>query len=713
MSLNQNENNDNNLEQEEEENDSQSSLLIFNIDVGNGKEEELKIYSLDNPEKDIYDFCSLYKIDFETMQVITNQINEFIKNKQNENNTSNTNIKNDDMEKNINSDSLDKNKTKIGMRNNNSSRKLNNNSNTKESKHNNLGLFQYEIKDEKKSRRNNDNNYIKTSLSSNNMKKKNISKNKNRNQNIKPLTGNIYLENLMKNQESEKVKTTNNFDINKFIENEILKNSENNKLNSITNNNEDLNIIHKNKDLKNKNVNTERFINRGFYDKNFKYNDIKEKKLESLRNNIQDDEKDIYTFHPAINKISEKFNKIRKEKGNEFNNPNIINNYKQYQEKKIEDCKNKQIRNKLMENYSFIPSINEIDNNIYNKRKKNKIEYDNPEKIINFNQYHEELIKKCKEKHMKYNIMQEFSFQPKINHNNIRESFNNRLKFYENQSKEKLNKIKEQVEELNMNLKKPVLYKNKKYIKKKEKEKDNKNVNTDINNNQTNNINTTDNNIQKIKNTNKNNQTRNINKTNNNLQKNKNTNNNSLKKNNKNKISKNNSKINIIDNSSENSNKKNNIYKNESIYNKIKEERMKNKELERKLNEYYKNENKINKSSNNLLMNKKGKSFKKLFILLDGDEDGIISSSAINIEKIPKGVQEILKNLFRQIKEENESLDESEFLYICEEYFKMLPYEKQNIFVNFENENNSNYNENYTFMPQINEKSRKIDKKIE
>ena len=335
MSINQNEQNENNIEQEEEENDSHSSLLIFHIDVGNGKEEELKLYSLDNPEKDIYEFCSLYKIDFETMQVITNQINDFIKNKQNENINSNN--------------------------------KLNYKNNTKESKTNNLGLFQYEIKEEKISRRNNDNNFIKPSLSSNNMKKKNVSKNKNRNQNLKPLTGSNYLENLMKNQESEKVKTTKNFDINKFIENEILKSSENNKINNILNKNENSN---KSKDVKNKNLKTEKFINRGFYDKNFKYNDIKEKKLESLRNNIEDDERDIYTFQPEINKISEKFSNIRKEKGYEFNNPYIINNYKEYQEKKIEDCKNKHIRNKLMENYSFRPSINEKKNNTYNKKKK-------------------------------------------------------------------------------------------------------------------------------------------------------------------------------------------------------------------------------------------------------------------------------------------------------------------------------------------------------
>jgi hypothetical protein len=83
----------------------------------------------------------------------------------------------------------------------------------------------------------------------------------------------------------------------------------------------------------------------------------------------------------------------------------------------------------------------------------------------------------------------------------------------------------------------------------------------------------------------------------------------------------------------------------------------------------------------------------------------------MNVERIPKSVQEVLKNLFKQIKEENECLDRSEFLYICDEYFKMLPYEKQNAFVNFEVENNNlNINENYTFKPNINENSRRIDK---
>ena len=76
-----------------------------------------------------------------------------------------------------------------------------------------------------------------------------------------------------------------------------------------------------------------------------------------------------------------------------------------------------------MENYSFRPSINEIDENAYNKIKQKRNEKDNQDKIINFNKYYEDLIKKTKEKQMKYNIMEEFPFQPIINHNNIKESF--------------------------------------------------------------------------------------------------------------------------------------------------------------------------------------------------------------------------------------------------------------------------------------------------
>ena len=57
-----------------------------------------------------------------------------------------------------------------------------------------------------------------------------------------------------------------------------------------------------------------------------------------------------------------------------------------------------------MENYSFRPSINEKKNNTNNKKKKNEIDNDNTDKITHFNKYYEDLIKKCREKQMKYNI---------------------------------------------------------------------------------------------------------------------------------------------------------------------------------------------------------------------------------------------------------------------------------------------------------------------
>ena len=59
---------------------------------------------------------------------------------------------------------------------------------------------------------------------------------------------------------------------------------------------------------------------------------------------------------------------------------------------------------------------------------------------------------------------------------------------------------------------------------------------------------------------------------------------------------------------------------------------------------------------------KKQKSFKKIFNLLDGDGDGIIKCTAINKDKLPNNILEILTPIFKEIKEDNESLNEKEFI---------------------------------------------------
>ncbi len=607
-----------NINQEEYENESQNPLMIFRIDVGNGKEEQLKLYSLDNPEKDIYEFCSLYKLDFETMQDISNQLDELIKEKQyqSNNNTTNSILKSRDLEDNNKSI---KNK-KLELKKDDSNKKI---FNKDILNHNKLGLFQYEMKDYQNPKRNNE--ILKNNSTRNkkiNYGKKSLNNSKNKDNNLL----NKFSKDLIK--ESEMNKNKNDFDINKYIETHLK--IKENKLNSLNNENDNPNINNKNNEEINelKSKTPKNFVNRGFYDKNCKYNDLKRKKIETLKNNINDDEKDIYTFQPEINKMSQTAINKREEVGNKFNNPDIINKYKDYKEKKIEKCKEKQIKNKVMEDYSFKPSLNEISENAFNNRKEKGNEFNNPNIINNYDKYQKQKIEKCKEKQIKYNVLEDYSYKPKINNNKITESFIKRLKLYENISKEKKQKIINEIEELNNNLRKPVLYNNKKY-----------NINTERNKNR-------------------------------------------------------------------------DLLKNKILYNKKRNEKQKKELKKKKLeNLSFDNKKKLNKSSNNLLINKKGKSFQKLFTLLDGDEDGLITSSAMNVERIPKSVQEVLKNLFKQIKEENECLDRSEFLYICDEYFKMLPYEKQNAFVNFEvDTNNVNINENYTFKPNINENSRRIDK---
>ena len=223
-----------NINQEEYENESQNPLMIFRIDVGNGKEEQLKLYSLDNPEKDIYEFCSLYKLDFETMQDISNQLDELIKEKQyqSNNNTTNSILKSRDLEDNNKSI---KNK-KLELKKDDSNKKIFNKDIINQNK---LGLFQYEIKDYQNPKRNNE--IVKNNTTRNkkiNYGKKSLNNSKNKDK----ILLNKFSKDLIK--ESEINKNKNDFDINKYIETHLK--IKENKLNSINNENECSNINNKN-----------------------------------------------------------------------------------------------------------------------------------------------------------------------------------------------------------------------------------------------------------------------------------------------------------------------------------------------------------------------------------------------------------------------------------------------------------------------------------
>ena len=151
-----------------------------------------------------------------------------------------------------------------------------------------------------------------------------------------------------------------------------------------------------------------------------------------------------------------------------------------------------------------------------------------------------------------------------------------------------------------------------------------------------------------------------------------------------------------------------------NLYDKLYSYRIKHKENMKKLNEkiygleknnYIKN----NAKTNEIIRQKKLNSFKKIFKLLDTDEDNKISGFNINVENLPITIQNILRPIFKELKSEGESLNEYEFVFICQKFYNILDYEKRRELINFEEiEKNKKKKKlierinNFSFRPKIN-----------
>ncbi len=81
--------------------------------------------------------------------------------------------------------------------------------------------------------------------------------------------------------------------------------------------------------------------------------------------------------------------------------------------------------------------------------------------------------------------------------------------------------------------------------------------------------------------------------------------------------------------------------------------------------------------TNNIYNQKKEKCFKKIFRLLDGDNDGKISYNCISIKHLQEILQNILEPIFLELKVENEVLNETEFIFVCEQFFNVLKYDQK------------------------------------
>jgi hypothetical protein len=63
--------------------------------------------------------------------------------------------------------------------------------------------------------------------------------------------------------------------------------------------------------------------------------------------------------------------------------------------------------------------------------------------------------------------------------------------------------------------------------------------------------------------------------------------------------------------------------------------------------------------------------FIKIFKLLDSDCDGIISMYNMDMKKLPASVSKILQPIFKELKEEEETLNEEEFTRACEHLYEV------------------------------------------
>jgi hypothetical protein len=152
-----------------------------------------------------------------------------------------------------------------------------------------------------------------------------------------------------------------------------------------------------------------------------------------------------------------------------------------------------------------------------------------------------------------------------------------------------------------------------------------------------------------------------------------------------------------------------------NLYDKLYSYRLKHEENIKKLNEKIydleiNNRIKNNSKTNDIIKQKRLNSFKKIFKLLDTDEDNKISGFNVNVENLPITIQKILQPIFKELKSEGESLNEYEFVFICQKFYNILDYEKKRELINFEEIEKNNKKKkkllerinNFSFKPKIN-----------
>ena len=85
--------------------------------------------------------------------------------------------------------------------------------------------------------------------------------------------------------------------------------------------------------------------------------------------------------------------------------------------------------------------------------------------------------------------------------------------------------------------------------------------------------------------------------------------------------------------------------------------------------------------SNDIVDQKKTNIAKELFKLLDNDEDGIISRVYVDTRRIPKDVLQLILPIINEMKNENETLTEHEFVNSCLHLYQFMSYQEKKVFL--------------------------------
>ena len=91
---------------------------------------------------------------------------------------------------------------------------------------------------------------------------------------------------------------------------------------------------------------------------------------------------------------------------------------------------------------------------------------------------------------------------------------------------------------------------------------------------------------------------------------------------------------------------------------------------------------KANVESNQIIERKKTKIFTELFHLMDKNKSGLITKDNIAIDNIPSHIVTIFDSVIKELCEEDQSLNENEFVSVCYQLYELLTYPEKKQFLN-------------------------------